>query len=31
MDDLSMYFYDVKYKEIIREKTETEFEKFFLR
>ncbi|WP_342478980.1 ABC-three component system protein [Paenibacillus sp. FSL H7-0350] len=29
MDDLSMYFYDVKYKEIIREKTETEFEKFF--
>ncbi|WP_339176916.1 ABC-three component system protein [Paenibacillus sp. FSL R5-0701] len=29
MDDLSMAFYDMKYKEIIRERTENEFEDFF--
>ncbi|OBY77989.1 hypothetical protein BBG47_18780 [Paenibacillus sp. KS1] len=29
MDDLSWAFYDMKFKEIIREKTENEFEDFF--
>lgn len=29
MDELSLAFYDLKYKDIIREKTENEFENFF--